>query len=284
MKKLFAVLASVLTFACSVVGLTACGGDSVKYPVTDGKLTVVTNCPFGSYEYIDATDGKIYGIDIELAGLFAKEQNLELVIKNIDFDAIFTSVETGKADVGMAGITITEKRAKIYDFSDTYCKASQKLIVLNSNTDFDGKTTVEEVEAVLSGLSGKAIGYQTGTTGGMYVDGDEDFGFDGFANIEGKGYATAVTAVQALKNGSIYAVVVDEGPAASIVESIEGVKVVDVKLTDEDYAFVMKKGNSKLQKAFNEFVKKIKADGTYAEIEAKYYQGVGEKVGYTVAE
>ena len=155
--------------------------------------------------------------------------------------------------------------------------------MLESNTDFDGQTTVEGVESILSALTEKEIGFQIGTTGGMYINGDEDFGFDGFANIEGKGYDTAVTAVQDMKNGNIYAVVVDEGPATALASNIEGVKVVDVKLTDEDYAFVMKKGNKKLQDAFNTFIATIKENGTYAAIEAKYYQGIGEKVGYTVS-
>lgn len=280
MKKLLTILVTAILAVTCVFGLTACG--EVKYPVEDGKLTVVTNCPFGNYEYI-GEDGKIYGIDIEIAGLFAAEQGLELVVKNIDFDAIFTSVDTGKADVGMAGITITESRSQVYDFTDTYCKASQKLIVLESNADFNGKTTVQEVETVLGALTDKKIGYQIGTTGSMYINGDADFGFAGFSNIEGKGYDTAVTAVQDMKNGNIYGVVVDEGPAATIAANVEGIKVVDVKLTDEDYAFVMKKGNEKLQSAFNTFIAKIKGDGTYAAIEAKYYQGVGEKVGYTVS-
>ncbi len=280
MKKILTFIVTLIIGVTCVFGLTACG--EVKYPVEDGKLTVVTNCPFGNYEYIDE-DGKIYGIDIEIAGLFAEEQGLELVVKNIDFDAIFTSVDTGKADVGMAGITVTESRQKVYDFTDTYCKASQKLIVLESNTDFYGKTTAEEVETILKALTDKKVGFQIGTTGGMYINGDEDFGFDGFENIEGTGYDTAVTAVQDMKEGRIYAVVVDEGPANAIVDSVEGVKVIDVKLTDEDYAFVMKKGNEKLQKAFNEFIAKIKEDGTYDAIEAKYYQGVGDKVGYEVS-
>ena len=280
MKKLLTILVTAILAVTCVFGLTACG--EVKYPVEDGKLTVVTNCPFGNYEYI-GEDGKIYGIDIEIAGLFAAEQGLELVVKNIDFDAIFTSVDTGKADVGMAGITITESRSQVYDFTDTYCKASQKLIVLESNADFNDKTTVQEVETVLGALTDKKIGYQIGTTGSMYINGDADFGFAGFSNIEGKGYDTAVTAVQDMKNGNIYGVVVDEGPAATIAANVDGIKVVDVKLTDEDYAFVMKKGNEKLQSAFNTFIAKIKGDGTYAAIEAKYYQGVGEKVGYTVS-
>lgn len=282
MKKALGLLLGVVLTVVAAFSLTACGG-GVKYPATDGKFTIVTNCPFGMYEYIDKSDGKIYGIDIELAGLFAKEEGLELVVKNIDFDAIFAQVDAGYADAGMAGITVSEKRKKVYDFTDTYAQASQKLIVLDGNTDFDGKTTVEAVEEALKGLSGKKIGFQTGTTGQMYIDGDEDFGYDGFANIDGKGYNTAVTAIQDMKAGNIYAVVVDEGPASALVASIDGVKVVDVKLTDEDYAFLIKKGNTKLQQKFNAFLKKIKDDGTYAAIEAKYYEGKGEKTGYAVS-
>ena len=95
----------------------------------------------------------------------------------------------------------------------------------------------------------------------MYIVGDEDFGFDGFKNIEGKNYDTAVLAVEDMLNGNLYAVVVDEGPANSIVASKQGVKVVDVKLTDEEYAFVIKKGNTDLQTKFNAFLAKVKADG-----------------------
>ncbi len=282
MKKAIGLLVGVMLTIVSAFSLVGCGSTSNSYLVESGKFTVVTNCPFGMYEYL-GDDGKAYGIDIELAGLFAKQEGLELVVKNIEFDSIFSEIEGGKADAGMAGITVSEDRKKTFDFSDTYAKASQKLIVLDSNNDFDGKTTVVEVEAVLSGLTGKNVGYQTGTTGGMYIDGDEDFGYDGFANIDGKGYDTAVTAIQDMKAGNLYAVVVDEGPAAALVSSIEDVKVIDVKLTDEDYAFLIKKGNSELQEKFNTFLKKVKEDGTYAEIEAKYYEGKGTKTGYEVA-
>lgn len=281
MKKIFAILLTALMVFTGAMALTACGGTNDSYLVEDGKFIVVTNCPFGMYEYI-GDDGKIYGIDIEVAGLFAKENNLELVVKNIDFDAIFNQVDSGYADAGMAGITVTDARKAVYDFTDTYCQASQKLIVLNSNTDFDGLTTVTEVETALKALTGKKIGYQTGTTGGMYVNGDEDFGFDGFSNITGTGYDTAVLAVNDMLNGNLYAVVVDEGPANTIASAIEGVKVVDVKLTDEEYAFVLQKGNTELQTKFNAFIKKIKDDGTYNAIEAKYYQNNGTKVGYVV--
>ena len=201
-------------------------GEKVGYEVTTtdvqntaDNLIVATNCPFEPFEYI-GDDGKIYGLDIEIAAAYAASKNLTLVVKNIGFDDIFTQVEAGYADIGMAGITVSEDRAAIYDFTDTYYKASQKLIVAAGNTDFDGLTTVAEVEAKLAELTGVKIGYQIGTTGSMYINGDDDWGYAGFANIEGKGYATAQEAVVDLINGNIYAVVVDEAPASAIVKAV----------------------------------------------------------------
>lgn len=201
-------------------------GEKVGYDVTtsdvvnsDSNLVVVTNCPFEPFEYI-GDDGKIYGLDIEIAAAYAKSKGLTLVIKNIGFDDIFTQVDAGYADIGMAGITVSEDRAALYDFTTTYFNASQKLIVAGDNTDFDGCTTLAEVEAVLAALEGKKVGYQNGTTGGMYVVGDEDWGYAGFANLIGKGYASAQDAVTDLINGNLYAVVVDEAPANAIVNAI----------------------------------------------------------------
>ena len=201
-------------------------GEKVGYDVamsdvqnTADNLVVVTNCPFEPFEYI-GDDGKIYGLDIEIAAAYAASKNLTLVIKNIGFDDIFTQVEAGYADIGMAGITVSEDRAAIYDFTNTYYKASQKIIVAAGNTDFDACTTVEAVETILASLEGKKIGYQTGTTGSMYINGDEDWGYTGFANIQGKGYATAQDALQDLINGNIYAVVVDEAPGNALVNAV----------------------------------------------------------------
>ena len=201
-------------------------GTKVGYDVTttdvvntDSNLIVVTNCPFEPFEYI-GDDGKIYGLDIEIAAAYAESKGLTLVIKNIGFDDIFTQVDAGYADIGMAGITVSEDRAALYDFTDTYFNASQKLIVAADCTDFDNCKTVEDVEAVLSGLSGKKIGFQNGTTGGMYIVGDEDWGYAGFANITGKGYTSAQEAVTDLVNGNLYAVVVDEAPANAIVSAV----------------------------------------------------------------
>lgn len=203
-------------------------GEKIGYNVTttdvkntDANLIVVTNCPFEPFEYI-GDDGKIYGLDIEIAAAYAEKHGLDLVIKNIGFDDIFAQVDAGYADIGMAGITVSEDRADLYDFTEPYYKASQKLIVDADNTDFDDCKTADDVNAKLAELSGKKIGYQTGTTGGMYINGDADWGYDGFANITGKGYSTAQEALTDLINGNLYAVIVDEAPANALVNSING--------------------------------------------------------------
>ena len=201
-------------------------GEKVGYTVsttdvtnTEDKFVVVTNCPFEPFEYM-GVDGKIYGLDIEIAAAYAQKMGLELVIKNIGFDEIFTQVEAGYADIGMAGITASADRAEIYDFTTPYYEASQKLIVAADNTDFDNCKTVADVEAVLASLAGKSIGFQNATTGSLYITGDADWGFDGFANITGKPYANAQIAVTDLINGNIYAVVLDEAPANAIVNAV----------------------------------------------------------------
>ena len=142
-----------------------------------------------------------------------------LVVKNIAFDAILNDVNAGYSDMGMAGMTVNEDRLVSNDFTTAYYQASQKIIVAADNTDFDNCKTAEDVENVIKALSGKKIGYQTGTTGNWYVAGDADWGFDGFANVEAKGYSTAQLAIQDLVNGQIYAVVVDEAPGAAMVKA-----------------------------------------------------------------
>ncbi len=201
-------------------------GTKVGYPVTTGTVTntasnfvVATNCPFEPFEYI-GEDSKAYGVDMEIAAGYAQARGLNLVIKNIDFDAIFSDVNAGYSDIGMAGITISAERLSHYDFTDKYYQASQKIIVKSDCTDFDNCTTAEDVVNVLNGLQGKSIGYQNGTTGNWYVAGSADWGYDGFANVTPKGYKTAQLAVTDLINGNIYAVVVDEAPAVALVRAV----------------------------------------------------------------
>lgn len=201
-------------------------GEKVGYEVSTGNVVnnetnfvVATNCPFEPFEYL-GDDGKAYGVDIEIAAAYAQKKGLTLVIKNIDFDAILNDISAEHSDIGMAGMTITADRLATNDFTDTYYEASQKLIVPADCTDFDECKTVEDVENVLKALTGKKIGFQTGTTGNWYVAGDADWEYDGFSNIEAKGYDTAVLAVNDMLNGNLYAVVVDSAPADAITKAI----------------------------------------------------------------
>lgn len=189
------------------------------YVNDENTFVVATNMPFGPFEYKDV-DGKAYGIDIEIAIGFAESKGLELVVAEMDFDAIFPSVSTGYSDIGMAGITVTPERQEEFEFTLAYYNASQKLIVKESNKDFDNCKTASDVEEVLSALKGEKIGYQTGTMGNWYIAGDEGFGFVGFANIEGVGNASLQLICQDVLYGRLYAVVTDELPAEAIVESI----------------------------------------------------------------
>ena len=166
-------------------------------------FVVATNMPFGPFEYKDV-DGKAYGIDIEIAMGYCEAKGLQLVVAEMDFDAIFPSVSTGYSDIGMAGITITPDRQEEFEFTTPYYNASQKLIVAASNTDFDNCKTAADVEAVLSSLQGVKIGYQTGTMGNWYIAGDEGFGFPGFANIEGVGNASLQLVAQDVAYGRLY--------------------------------------------------------------------------------
>ena len=204
------------------------GNDSsktgVKYTTaevqkTEKNLIVVTNCPFEPFEYTKE-DGLMYGIDIEIANAFAKQKGLELVVRNIDFDNILKEVSANKADIGMAGITVTEERKKICDFTDTYIKSAQKLVVDGKNTDFDKCGNIEEINSVLKSLTNKSIGFQEGTTGNLYIVGDGSNDFPGFSNIKPIGFNTPDSAIKNLLEGKIYAAILDDEPAKSLVDNI----------------------------------------------------------------
>ena len=188
----------------------------------ENQLVIVTNAAFPPFEYVE---GEYYlGIEIEIMALFAKELGMNLAVDNMEFDAVCTATANGGANViGASGLTITELRKEILDFSTPYYNASQKIIAAANDTAFDACTTGEECEAILKALpEGTKIGYQTGTTGAFYVDGDADWGFEGFANIEGTGYANGAFAVQDILNGNIAYVIIDEAPAKSIVAGVNG--------------------------------------------------------------
>ena len=196
-------------------------GDGTPNPVTSAtldeskdQLVVATNAGFEPFEYMDGD--KYVGIDMEIADLLAKELGVELVINNMDFDAVCLSVGQHKCDIAMAGLTVKPDREEYVTFSKSYYNASQKLIVKADDTTFDACKTKEDVEAILSAMdSSKKIGVQNGTTGQFYVQGDADWGFAGFP-VTCTGYKNGSLAVQDIINGNIDYVIIDSAPAAAI--------------------------------------------------------------------
>lgn len=183
------------------------------------QLVVATNAEFEPFEYTDGGTN-YYGIDMEIAALLAEELGKELVIINMDFDSVCLSVGQHQADIAMAGLTIKEDRAKYVTFSDSYYNAAQKIIVPADNTEFDNCTTSADVEAVLNEKDASCkVGVQTGTTAQSYIDGDESWGFAGFA-MEAVGYKNGSLAVQDLLNGNLSYVIIDSAPASCIVDSM----------------------------------------------------------------
>ena len=191
---------------------------SAKLDTSKDQLVVATNAAFEPFEYTKGED--YYGIDMELAALLAEELDQELVIQNMDFDAVCLSVGQQKCDIAMAGLTVNEERQEYVTFTDTYYQASQRVIVPASDTSFDECKDAAAVEEVLNKLSeSDKIGVQAGTTAQYYIEGDEEWGFPGLP-AECVPYKNGSLAVQDLINGNIKYVIIDAAPAQCITEAI----------------------------------------------------------------
>ena len=219
--------------------------------VTAGKLTMSTNAAFPPYE-MTADDGSFEGIDIEVAAAIADKLGLELQVDDMDFDAALLAAQNGKSDMVMAGVTVTDERQKVMDFSDTYAEGIQSVIV-PEDSDI----------ASVDDLAGKTIGTQRGTTGYIYCT--DDFGEDSVV-----AYDNGLTAVQALNNGQVDAVVIDNAPAKEFVAANTGLKILDTAYAQEDYAIGVAKGNTALLDAINGALEELQADGTLRSIVDKY--------------
>ena len=214
LKKLLALSLSVVMAATLLCGCggskstdtaedaTAAAGEATVSTVTDGVLTMATNAYFPPYEYYEGSE--IVGIDADIAQAIADKLGLELKIEDMEFDSIITAVQTGKADMGLAGMTVTEERLQTVNFSDTYATGIQSVIV-KEDSDIQS----------LDDLTGKKIGVQLSTTGDIYAT--DDYGAE---NVEQ--YNKGADAILALTQGKIDAVIIDNQPALNFVDSNEG--------------------------------------------------------------
>ncbi len=195
---------------------------SAKKDSSKEQLVVATNAEFAPFEYKKGEN--YYGIDMEIAQLFAEYLGMELVIDNMDFEAVCLSVGSHKCDIAMAGLTINEERKESVEFTDSYYTASQKVIVCSDDKSFDDCKSAEDVLKVLKGMKDSdKIGVQSGTTGEFYVKGDSDWGFEGLP-VECKAYKSGALAVQDMLNCNINAVIIDSAPAKAITEAINKVQ------------------------------------------------------------
>jgi polar amino acid transport system substrate-binding protein len=211
---------------------------------------MATNAEFPPYEYKEGNE--IIGIDVEIAQAIAKKLGKTLVIEDMAFDSIIPAVQSGKADIGVAGMTVRPDRLENVDFSDTYVKASQVIIVRKDNTDIKSPDD----------LVGKTVGVQLGTTGDIYAENITD--------VKLERYNKGFEAVQALQQGKIDAVIIDDQPAAVFASQNDDIMVIDEPFTDEEYAIAVKKGNTELLDKINEVLKELKESGELQKIIDKY--------------
>ena len=276
MKKLFALL---LTLAM-VLSLAACGGDSSDTAeettddtqteettdtestgdaafttVEEGKLIMSTNAAFPPYEMTDDT-GAVVGIDADIAAAIAEKLGLEPQIDDMDFDSALLAVQQGKSDMVMAGVSITDDRLLVMDFTDSYATGVQVVIVKEGS------------DVTLDNLGEKMIGTQRGTTGNVYASYPPEDG--GYGEDHVVAYDNGITAVQALMNGQVDCVIIDNGPAQEFVNANPGLTILETPWVEESYAIGLTKGNTALNEAITNALNELIADGTVQSIIDSY--------------
>ena len=258
---------SILLTAAMILTLAACGGkpadkdnsnnDRGFTTAEEGKLIMATNAAFPPYEYIEG--GEVTGIDAEIASAIADKLGLELVIDDMEFDSITGTIANGKADIGLAGMTVTPDRQEEVSFTVSYATGVQVIIVTEDSP-------IASLDDLFAEGANHVIGVQRNTTGDIYTT--DDIEKKGLGTIDR--YSKGAEAVQALKTGKVDCVVIDNEPAKAFVQEVEGLKILETEYVTEDYAIAMSKDNAELYEAVNGALKDLIDDGTIGKIIAKY--------------
>ena len=239
---------------------TATGDYGEFETVEEGKLIMSTNAQFPPYELVSDGEGfngtGFEGIDVEIASAIADKLGLELQIDDMDFDSALVAVQNGSSDVVLAGLSYSEERDEILDFTDSYATGVQVVIVKEGS------------DVTLDNLGEKMIGTQRGTTGYIYASDTPENG--GYGEDHVSGYDNGATAVQALVNGQVDAVIIDEAPAKEYVPANEGLTILPGNWVEEQYCAAVNEGNEALLNAINTALNELIEDGTVEEIIAKY--------------
>ncbi|MBQ6380008.1 MAG: basic amino acid ABC transporter substrate-binding protein [Clostridia bacterium] len=259
MKKFLCIALAVVLTLSMVAAFAACSKDDSKETTTAATeattteketLVMATNAEFPPYEFHQGD--KIVGIDAEIAQAIADKLGMELKIEDVQFDSIIPGVQAKKYDMGMAGMTVTDERKESVDFSTSYAKGVQ-VIIVKEGSDIKSKDD----------LKGKKIGVQTSTTGDIYASGD--FGEENITKFDNGAMAT-----QALVAGKVDCVVIDNEPAKNYVKANAGLKILETSYIEEEYAICFNKENPELTKKVNTALEELIADGTVKTIIDKY--------------
>lgn len=228
--------------------------------IEEGKLIMATNAQFPPYELVSDGEGfngtGFEGIDVEIASAIADKLGLELQIDDMDFDSALVAVQNDAADVVLAGLSYSEERDEVLDFTDSYATGVQVVIVKEGS------------DVTMDNLGEKMIGTQRGTTGYIYASDTPENG--GYGEDHVSAYDNGATAVQALVNGQVDAVIIDEAPAKEFVAANEGLTILPGNWVEEQYCAAVDEGNTALQNAINTALNELMDDGTVQEILDKY--------------
>ena len=253
MKKYLALLLA----AIMALSLAACASTPKIEETASAKLTMATEATFPPYEYYDGD--AIVGIDVEVAQAIAEKLGMELDVTDIAFDSIIPGIQTGKYDMGMAGMTVTDERKEQVNFSDSYATGVQVVIVKDDSP-------ITSVDDLFADGASTVVGTQAGTTGFIYATSDiEDAGLGTV-----KSFGKTTDAVEALKNGQVDCVILDNEPAKALVAANEGLHILDTEYAVEDYAIAIAKENTDLLEKVNKALSELTADGTLQSIVDKY--------------
>ncbi len=248
MRKIISFTLAALTVLTALTMLSSCKKDQET-------LVMATNATFPPYEYYDGQT--MVGIDVEIANEIAKKLDMKLEIKDVEFDTIVGGIESGNFHIGMAGMTVTPDRLEKVNFTNSYAKGVQVVIVKEDS----GITSIAD-------LTGKKIGVQQCTTGDTYASASVEDGGFGAENVSK--YQSGPDAVQALISGKVDAVIIDNEPAKNYVAANAGLTILTSKYADEDYAIAIAKNNTELLSKINQALKELTEDGTIPRIINKY--------------
>lgn len=232
-------------------------GASEFTTATEGVLTMATNAEFPPYEYYEGDT--VTGIDVEIAQAIAEKLGLTLQVEDMEFDSIISSIKGGKADIGMAGMTVTEERLEEVNFTESYATGVQVIIVTEDSD-------ITSADDLFAEGANHTIGVQLTTTGDLYTT--DDIEAAGLGTVDR--YNKGADAVMALKNGKVDCVVIDNEPAKAFVEANEGLKILETEYVTEDYAIAVSKDNEALHTAVDAALQELIADGTVQSILDKY--------------